>query len=89
MSAKDESLLESWKIYDLLEPYGARYTSFGVFRPSCIIKSIFQCPKLTGDNIGTLIASLGGILPRIQEWREERSLQYVQGTNARLIQTIH
>ena len=59
-STNDESLLEPWKKYDTLSTRGICFSDLRAFRPSYIVESAFECLNITGDNIGTLIASLGG-----------------------------
>ncbi len=59
-SATDELLLEPWKKHDHTSLRGFCSFDMRAFRPSYVIKSAFQCLNITGDNIGTLIASLGG-----------------------------
>jgi len=58
-TASDESLLIPWRQYDLKSSRGVCSYDLRVIRPSYIIKSAFQCLYITGDNIGTLMLSLG------------------------------
>lgn len=59
MLVTDESLLNSWKEYDINHWNGPTSLDVRTIRPSFVVKSSFQCINITGDNIGTFIASLG------------------------------
>jgi hypothetical protein len=57
--ATNKSLLAPWKRYDIEAWRGVCVYDLRCFRPSYVIETAFDCLNITGDSIGTLIASVG------------------------------
>jgi hypothetical protein len=67
ISASDNSLLDLWRTYDLLEPHTMVDHKSRVFRHSSIIKTSFQCLYLTRDNMMSFINCLGDSSSKYQK----------------------